>query len=187
MLNDIGMISDEAIIRAFGERLRIARLKKGMTQEELGESIGIDKSRISDYEKGNRRCSITTAYRLAKAVDSSLGFLFDGKESGEMKRYQDFSEKEKIVSILTFIGYAVIDWEFSAINDDIFADYSTMHAVGLTEESFGEALRKFEDIKRAAGNSGSKNFEKSILAAAEECASQLLASNTYQESISKQS
>ena len=59
MLNDIGMISDEAIIRAFGERLRIARLKKGMTQEELGESIGIDKSRISDYAIGDaasRRC-----------------------------------------------------------------------------------------------------------------------------------
>ena len=183
MLSNAGMISDEGIIRSFGERLKSARLKKGMTQEELGESLGIDKSRVSDYENGNRRCSITTAYRLAKAIDASFDYLFDGEEDEGMKSYQKCSDREKMVSVLTSLGFAVVDWDFTAYSDENFADYSTMHALGLTEESLGDALRRFEDIKRAAGRNGSKGYEKNIISVAEECADQLLASETYQESI----
>lgn len=35
-----------------GERIRYLRESKGMTQEELGEKIGVQKSAIRKYEKG---------------------------------------------------------------------------------------------------------------------------------------
>jgi transcriptional regulator with XRE-family HTH domain len=35
-----------------GDKIRIARLNKGMTQEELGKALGVQKSAIAKYEKG---------------------------------------------------------------------------------------------------------------------------------------
>ncbi len=173
------MISDEKIISDFGLRLRQARITAGMTQEELGGAIGADKSRISDYENGNRKCGITTAYRLCKAVNSPFDFLFEGKVDEGVKSYAKSTDREKLVSVLVSLGHAIIDWGFVPFSDEEFADYSTMHALGLAEDSLGEILKKFESIRNAAGASGSVNFEKNILAAAEECADELLGSESY--------
>ncbi len=35
-----------------GEKIKAARLAKGMTQEELGEILGVQKSAVAKYEKG---------------------------------------------------------------------------------------------------------------------------------------
>ncbi len=35
-----------------GEKIRAARLAKGMTQEELGEILGVQKSAVAKYENG---------------------------------------------------------------------------------------------------------------------------------------
>jgi transcriptional regulator with XRE-family HTH domain len=35
-----------------GEKIKAARIAKGMTQEELGEILGVQKSAIAKYEKG---------------------------------------------------------------------------------------------------------------------------------------
>lgn len=35
-----------------GDKIRIARINKGMTQEELGNALGVQKSAIAKYEKG---------------------------------------------------------------------------------------------------------------------------------------
>ncbi len=35
-----------------GDKIRIARMNKGMTQEELGKALGVQKSAIAKYENG---------------------------------------------------------------------------------------------------------------------------------------
>ena len=35
-----------------GEKIKLARINKGMTQEELGNAIGVQKSAIAKYENG---------------------------------------------------------------------------------------------------------------------------------------
>ena len=35
-----------------GEKIKIARINKGMTQEELGKALGVQKSAIAKYENG---------------------------------------------------------------------------------------------------------------------------------------
>ena len=183
MLSKFGIISDEEIIRSFGKRLKSARQKKGMTQEELGGALGIDKSRISDYENGNRRCGIATAYRLAKAADVSFDYLFDGKEIENMRMYQNCTDREKLISVLTSLGFAIVDRGFISYCDENFADYSTMYSLGLTEEALGKILQRFETIKQAAGKNGSIGYEKLIMTAAEECADSLFASETFKDRI----
>ena len=35
-----------------GDKIRVARINKGMTQEELGKAVGVQKSAIAKYENG---------------------------------------------------------------------------------------------------------------------------------------
>ena len=53
-----------------GKRIKDARLAKGLTQEELGAMVGLQKSAIAKYENG-RVVNIkrSTLHKLAKALD----------------------------------------------------------------------------------------------------------------------
>ena len=53
-----------------GQKIKTARLEKGLTQEELGKIVGLQKSAIAKYESG-RVVNIkrSTLQKLAKALD----------------------------------------------------------------------------------------------------------------------
>lgn len=53
-----------------GQKIREARIDKGLTQEELGKIVGLQKSAIAKYENG-RVVNIkrSTLQKLAKALD----------------------------------------------------------------------------------------------------------------------
>ena len=53
-----------------GQKIKQARLQKGLTQEELGKIVGLQKSAIAKYENG-RVVNIkrSTLQQLAKALD----------------------------------------------------------------------------------------------------------------------
>lgn len=53
-----------------GQKIKQARLQKGLTQEELGNIVGLQKSAIAKYENG-RVVNIkrSTLQKLAKALD----------------------------------------------------------------------------------------------------------------------
>ena len=71
-----------------GEKIKRARLKKGMTQQELGNLVGVQKSAIAKYENG-RVVNIkrNTLQKIAKVLDikpSELIFNESPKESAEL-------------------------------------------------------------------------------------------------------
>lgn len=61
-------------------RLKEARLKKGLSQKELGKLAGIDEfvasTRINRYEQGIHEASLDTAGRLAEALDVPLSYFY---------------------------------------------------------------------------------------------------------------
>ena len=59
----------------FGNRLREARLKAGLSQSELEELSGIPKARLSRYENGHVEPSIQTLARLSSALNVSEASL----------------------------------------------------------------------------------------------------------------
>lgn len=63
--------------KAFGERLRQARLAAGLTQAQLGESLQLSQKAISGYEVGTREPTLSQmirlAYKLNRSVDWFLG------------------------------------------------------------------------------------------------------------------
>jgi DNA-binding XRE family transcriptional regulator len=62
----------EAYAYYMGQMLQDARKSEKITQRELAERIGVDKSYISKIEKGNIEPGIGMFYRIASALDLSI-------------------------------------------------------------------------------------------------------------------
>jgi transcriptional regulator with XRE-family HTH domain len=58
-----------------GERVREFRQKRGLTQVDLGERLGLPQSRVSEIEKGSRVPNLETILRLALALDCKVSVL----------------------------------------------------------------------------------------------------------------
>ncbi len=60
---------------ALGERIREFRLKRGWTQQQLAERVGVQQKQISSYERGANILSGQTFIALAEAFGVSLDYL----------------------------------------------------------------------------------------------------------------
>lgn len=63
-------------------RIKEFRAKAGMTQEELARLVGVRRETIVFLEKGKYNPSLKLAYRVAKALDSTIEevFIFDEED-----------------------------------------------------------------------------------------------------------
>ena len=52
------------------------RLAKGLTQNQLAEEVGCLRKDVSRWERGERRPSISSAIKLARALDCKIEDLF---------------------------------------------------------------------------------------------------------------
>lgn len=78
-----------------GKRLRHARSLRGVSQEELGEGIGVSFQAVQKYEQGENRLSASRLYRAAVLLEQTVAFFFDGLESGKpADGPSDFSRAE---------------------------------------------------------------------------------------------
>lgn len=65
----------------FGHVIRTLRKEKNISQEKLALNADIDRTYISDIEKGERNVSIETAKKLADCLQISLQNLFKEVEN----------------------------------------------------------------------------------------------------------
>lgn len=59
------------------------RKQKHMSQQELGDAIGVKAISISRYERGERKLSVDKAKQIGKALDTDWTLLFVDVETGE--------------------------------------------------------------------------------------------------------
>jgi len=60
-----------------GNRIRVRRQLIGMSQEKLGELLGITFQQVQKYEKGSNRISASRLYYAAKTLGVPVQFFFD--------------------------------------------------------------------------------------------------------------
>ena len=60
-----------------GKRIRTAREKKGLSQEDLAALIELDQSIMSQLESGKRRLSVSELPSLSSALDVPIMYFFD--------------------------------------------------------------------------------------------------------------
>lgn len=67
--------------RRFGERLRQARERAGLSRKELGDAINISPAGYAYYERGQRDVTPTSLIRIARLLKVSADWLIGLKES----------------------------------------------------------------------------------------------------------
>jgi transcriptional regulator with XRE-family HTH domain len=65
-------------VAAFAARLRMLRLKRGLSQEALAHMAGLDRSYVSSCEAGRRNVTIKTICRFAAALQVEAAELLGG-------------------------------------------------------------------------------------------------------------
>ena len=73
-------MTEEMRRKQIGERIREARKRKGLSQEQLGEKLGLSFQAVSTWETGKFIPDAEHLPALAKALDLSLDGLFAEKE-----------------------------------------------------------------------------------------------------------
>jgi transcriptional regulator with XRE-family HTH domain len=65
----------DPVLVAFGQAVRQARDKAGLSQEELAHRAGIDRSYMSSIERGGQNVGMISAARIAQTLGMSLAEL----------------------------------------------------------------------------------------------------------------
>ena len=68
-----------AFLRAFGKRLRLARLDRGLTQEEFARLLGVHRTFYGALERGDRGCNIARLPDFCRALGVSVDALLPGE------------------------------------------------------------------------------------------------------------
>jgi transcriptional regulator with XRE-family HTH domain len=66
-----------------GRRLRLRRTLLGMSQERLGQLLGLTFQQIQKYERGVNRIGSSRLYELGQILDVPISFFFDDISDGE--------------------------------------------------------------------------------------------------------
>lgn len=74
-------------------KLKEARQKKGLTQKQLGDRLGISQQQFAQYENGKRIPKIETLQKIADALDVPVSEVADCDFDGDGKTQKDASKK----------------------------------------------------------------------------------------------
>jgi transcriptional regulator with XRE-family HTH domain len=66
------------LLLKFGKRVRALRAERGWTQEELAHRSGLNRSYMSEVERGISDVSLSTLQKIAKTLEISLADLLTG-------------------------------------------------------------------------------------------------------------
>jgi len=61
-----------------GSRVRMRRIMLGMSQEKLGEALGLTFQQIQKYEKGTNRVGASRIQQISEILQVPVSFLFEG-------------------------------------------------------------------------------------------------------------
>ncbi len=91
------------IDRHVGSRVRMRRMLAGVSQEKLGEALGLTFQQVQKYEKGANRISASRLQQIAKKLDVPVSFFFEGAPSGDAAA-TGFSDSASAAYISDFLA-----------------------------------------------------------------------------------
>ena len=101
-----------------GSRVRLRRQLLKMSQEKLGEELGVTFQQVQKYERGANRVGASRLYRLSRVLDVPVQYFFEGL--GEKSAATGMAEGDQTPIVYDFIqssdGVALAE-SFSRIRD----------------------------------------------------------------------
>ena len=87
-----------------GSRVRMRRIMLGMSQEKLGEALGLTFQQVQKYEKGTNRVGASRLQQISEILQVPVSFLFDGGPTGSGA--DGFSEGASPTYVADFLATA---------------------------------------------------------------------------------
>jgi transcriptional regulator with XRE-family HTH domain len=78
----------------------------GMSQEKLGEKLGITFQQVQKYEKGTNRVGASRLQAIASILDTPVSFFFEDAPGQENRQSKGFSEDSATSYVVDFISSA---------------------------------------------------------------------------------
>ena len=89
-----------------GSRVRLRRNMLGMSQEKLGESLGVTFQQIQKYEKGTNRVGASRLQAIASILNVPVAFFFEDAPVDHLPGNQGFSEDRSTSYVVDFLSSA---------------------------------------------------------------------------------
>ena len=67
-----------------GARVRLRRTALGMSQEKLGDAIGLTFQQVQKYERGTNRIGASRLYELSRVLEVPVSFFFEELDLGTL-------------------------------------------------------------------------------------------------------
>ena len=87
-----------------GNRVRMRRMLIGMSQEKLGERLGLTFQQVQKYEKGSNRVSASRLYQMSQILGVPVQFFFDDVTSPETDGGGRLAEGSGTGEIMDFLN-----------------------------------------------------------------------------------
>ena len=103
-----------------GARVRMRRLMLGMSQDTLGEALGLTFQQVQKYEKGSNRIGASRVFELSEILNVPIQYFYDGHEDAGSGGAEGFAEDDSAGSFMSLLstpeGVQLCRY-FSEIND----------------------------------------------------------------------
>ncbi len=77
--------SPNCVDKHVGSRVRMRRMMLGMSQEKLGEALGLTFRQVQKYENGTNRVGASRIQQICEILQIPVSFLFEGSPTGVSK------------------------------------------------------------------------------------------------------
>lgn len=89
-----------------GSRVRLRRNMLGMSQEKLGESLGITFQQIQKYEKGTNRVGASRLQAISTILSVPVSFFFEDAPGHEIAGNKGLAEDSSTTYVVDFLNSA---------------------------------------------------------------------------------
>lgn len=89
-----------------GSRVRLRRNMLGMSQEKLGDSLGITFQQIQKYEKGTNRVGASRLQAISNVLSVPVAFFFEDAPNADGQANKGFAEDSSAAYVVDFLNSA---------------------------------------------------------------------------------
>jgi transcriptional regulator with XRE-family HTH domain len=102
-----------------GARVRMRRIMMDLSQEKLGEALGVTFQQVQKYEKGSNRISASRLQQISETLGVAPAFFFEGAPTGDGEPAVGFSEESAtyVANFLSTTEGLQLNKAFSRIRD----------------------------------------------------------------------
>jgi transcriptional regulator with XRE-family HTH domain len=94
----------DPIDKYVGSRIRMRRIMLGMSQEKLGDALGLTFQQIQKYEKGTNRVGASRLQQIAEVLQVPVAFMFEGSPGGGSSGAAGASESPSPAYVADFLA-----------------------------------------------------------------------------------